>query len=243
MGGARAQAGVVIDIVFLDAGETLLHPHPSFHELFAIICADAGVDVTAEDVEGVQRRMAPHLVDLAEDTGVDNPSLAGADSRRFWTYLYRRFLEELGIEDESLVTRLYERFSSSSSYRLFDDALPAMTELRGRGYRLGLISNFEQWLEEMLVELEVGDLFDVAVISGVEGVEKPDPGIYRLALDRAKVAPEATVHVGDSPGLDVQPAREVGMNVVLLDRHGRYRDERVARIDSLQELPDVVSKL
>ena len=48
----------------------------------------------------------------------------------------------------------------------------------------GLISNFEEWLEEMLVELEVGHLFDVSVISGTEGLEKPDPAIFHLALER-----------------------------------------------------------
>ncbi len=233
----------MIEVVFFDAGETILHPHPSFPELFARVCARHGFAVETARVRAVQERLAPHLVDLAEETGVENPSLSSDDSVRFWSHLYRRLLAELGHEDEALVGRLYATFSSSASYRLFDDALPTLKALADRGYRLGLISNFEQWLEEMLVELEVGHLFDTAVISGLEGVEKPDPGIYRLALERAGVRASAAVHVGDSPAMDVTPASSTGMSTVLLDRAGRYPDWEGARIESLQELPPLLSKL
>jgi putative hydrolase of the HAD superfamily len=233
----------MIEMVFFDAGETILHPHPSFPELFARVCKRHGFDVETTRVRAVQERLAPHLVDLAEDTGVENPSLSPDDSLRFWSHLYRRLLAELDHQDEALVSRLYATFSSSASYRLFDDVLPNLKALHDRGYRLGLISNFEQWLEEMLVELEVGHLFDTAVISGLEGVEKPDPGIYRIALDRAGVRAPAAVHVGDSPAMDVAPASSAGMGTVLLDRAGRYRDWEGARIESLHELPHLLSRL
>lgn len=233
-----------IEIVFLDAGETILYPHPSFSELFASVVTEAGVSISAQDVEDVRRRLAPHLVDMAEDSGAaTGVSLSEESSRRFWTFLYRRFLEELGHEDEVLVERLFAVFSSTSTYRLYDDVLPALHELSEAGYRLGLISNFERWLEEMLVELEVGHIFDVAVISGIEGVEKPDASIYRRALDKAGVEPAGAVHVGDSPGLDVEPARSVGMATVLLDRLGRYEEHDGPRVASLKELPVVLSKL
>ncbi|MGH2825474.1 MAG: HAD family hydrolase, partial [Actinomycetota bacterium] len=129
------------------------------------------------------------------------------------------------------------------SYMLFPDALPVLRDLHSRGYRLGLISNFEQWLEERLVELEVGQLFDVSVISGFVLIEKPDPAIYSLALKRAGVPPHRAVHVGDSMSMDVEPASSVGMHTVLLDRSGRYRDEPVPRIESLQDLPPLLEKL
>lgn len=233
----------MIEIVFFDAGETLLHPHPSFPEVFAQVCEENGRPITVEEIAEIQQRLAPHLVDLAEETGVENPTFSEKESVAFWSYLYRRFLEELAIEDESLVTKLYARFSSTSTYRLFEDSLPALSAVQEAGYRLGLISNFEGWLEEMLVELEVGHLFDVRVISGVEGVEKPDPAIYRLALEKAAVEGDRAVHVGDSPSLDVTPSQEVGMNPVLLDRYDRYPDIHVPRVKSLEDLPAVVAKL
>ncbi|MCA1708641.1 MAG: HAD-IA family hydrolase [Actinobacteria bacterium] len=230
-------------MVFFDAGETILHPHPSFPELFAEVCGRRGHDVDADDVSRVQQKLAPHLVELAEGSGVTEPSLSTEDSLVFWSHLYRRLLQEFGVRDESLVAEMYAVFSSTSSYRLFEDALPALTRLSEAGYRLGLISNFEAWLEEMLVELEVGHLFDVSIISGLEGVEKPDPKIYRRAIEVAGVRADRVVHVGDSPAMDVEPARSVGINAVLLDRWDRYRESEARRIRSLAELPDLVHSL
>ena len=234
---------VTIDIVFFDAGETLVHPHPSFPELFAEIATEAGHNISSEDVAGVQSRLAPHLIDLAEDTGVSNPSLTPEDSRAFWTFLYKRFLEELGIENDSVADSLYAKFSSVSSYALFDDVQDALKSVASAGYRIGLISNFEGWLDEMLVELEVGDVFEVKVISGLVGIEKPDPAIYSLALEQAGVEASAAAHVGDSPGLDVEPAMSVGIRPILIDRFDRYPDQDVTRVKSLTELPTVLEKL
>lgn len=232
-----------IDIVFFDAGETIIHPYPSFPELFAQICHERGFEVRPDDVRDVQERLAPHLIDLAEDSGVTAPSLNAEDSRRFWTFLYRRFLAELDIADDHLPHELFTRFSTSSTYRLFDDVKPALTEIEESGYRLGLISNFEGWLEQILVEQEVGGSFDVTVISGVEGVEKPDPAIYELAVQRAGVDPSRCVHVGDSMALDVVPATKVGIKAVLLDRVGRYPDPGYPTIASLEELPTIITNL
>lgn len=232
----------MIEAVFFDAGETLLRPHPSFAELFATICEENGRPVTAEQVRGVQERLAPHLVDLAEDTGVRNPTFSDEDSRTFWIYLYRRFLDELGLSDGALEGALYERFSDSSSYMLFDDVLPALDAL-ARVHRLGLISNFEGWLEERLVELEVGPRFEVIVISGVELVEKPDPGIYELALHRMGLPAASCAHVGDSIKLDVEPAIALGMSAILLDRADRYPDPPCPKITTLEDLPQLVANL
>ncbi|MPZ90293.1 MAG: HAD-IA family hydrolase [Actinobacteria bacterium] len=232
-----------IEIVFFDAGDTLLGPHPSFPELFSRVCREHGYDVSPEVVVRVRSELAPNLIDLAEETGVDNPSFSSEASRSFWGYLYMRFLTALEIADSELAAALLERFSTSSSYMLFGDVLATLRRLHDGGYRLGLISNFEQWLAERLIELEVGQLFDVTVISGFVKIEKPDPAIYELALQRARVEPARAVHVGDSMSMDVEPAVSVGMHAVLLDRAGRFPDSKVPRIESLEELPGVVAKL
>lgn len=233
----------MIDLVFFDAGDTLLRPHPSFEELFASVCASSGYEVDPPDVVRVRERLAPHLIDIAEATGVENPSLSAEASLSFWSFLYRRFLAELGIDDENLVAELFALFSSSASYQLFDDVKPAVDALTSGGYRLGLISNFETWLEDMLVDLELGDVFDPVVISGREGIEKPDPALYRIAVERAGIDPSRALHVGDSPQMDIEPALAVGLQAVLLDRSDRYAGGPYPSIASLAELPTLLARL
>ena len=232
----------MIEVVFFDAGETILHPHPSFPELFASTSREHGFDVTPDEIAPVLYGMVRNLATVAEEARVESPSLSEVESHRFWTYLYSRCLEQLGINDESLPDELYKVFSDMSTYRLFDDVLPTLGRLAEEGYALGLISNFEGWLEELLVELEVGHVFDYSVISGVEGIEKPDPRIYELALERAGTTASAAMHIGDSMMMDVEPATSVGIRAVLLDRSGRHPEVDCPSISSLEELPDLISK-
>lgn len=235
---------MTIEMVFFDAGGTILDPHPSFPELFAMTCRAHGFDVTPQDVAEVQDRLAPHLVELLDEADLDHgPTLSPEASRRFWTFTYTRFLGELGIDDETMTNKLYETFSSTESYRLYDDVKPTLDEIETAGYRLGLISNFDSWLEKMLIEMEVGHIFEPSIISSIEGIEKPDPAIYRLAVERAGVTPDRTVHIGDSPAMDMEPASAAGITPILLDRAGRYPDSRYARIRELTELLPLISEM
>jgi putative hydrolase of the HAD superfamily len=95
----------------------------------------------------------------------------------------------------------------------------------------------------MLLEMEVGHIFEPSIISGMVGVEKPDPEIYRIAVERAGVKPESCVHIGDSPRTDMEPAVEVGITPILIDRAGRYPESRYARIRELTELLPLISEM
>jgi FMN phosphatase YigB (HAD superfamily) len=78
------------------------------------------------------------------------------------------------------------------------------------------------------------------VVSGLEGMEKPDLRIYRLALDRAGVDAAEAAFVGDSPEFDVDPPAALGMFPVLIDRDDLYAGFVGTRILRLTDLPDVL---
>ena len=162
-------------------------------------------------------------------------------SRRFWHEVYEIFLRELGVPNANgLIDTVYSEFTDLSNYRLFEDVPAVLERLRGAGLILGVVSNFEAWLERLLDELEVTDYFAVMVVSGVEGMEKPDPRLFELAMTRAGVAPQVSVYVGDNPEFDVDPALAVGMFPILIDRRGRFPEAPGARIGSMGELPGVL---
>ena len=110
-------------------------------------------------------------------------------------------------------------------------AAAGLRSLRSAGLAVGCISNSDGTVEELLQRVGLGDALDFVVDSGVVGVEKPDPAIFALALERAGVAPAEALHVGDLFAVDVVGARRAGIEPVLLDPLGRYGDRgcRTAR--------------
>ena len=117
---------------------------------------------------------------------------------------------------------------------LFDDVRPALETLAARGVKLGVVSNFEPWLEDVLALQGVDHLFAAVAISGRLGVAKPDPEIFRWAIREAGADPAATLHVGDQPANDVAAARAVGITPVLIDRFARHPGpDGVHRVEDL----------
>jgi putative hydrolase of the HAD superfamily len=225
--------------VFFDAGETLVHPHPSFLELFQMILEREGhhVDqgVLVDGLSVVTERFAQ-----AARTGrvwSNSPER----SRAFWLGVYGDLLERVGVLDgRALPERLYAEFTDLANYRLFEDVKSTLERLRDAGMPMGIVSNFEEWLERLLDRLGVTGFFETRVISGVEGIEKPDPRIFRIALERAGVEPADGVYVGDNPAFDTEPAEALGMLGVLIDRRGRHPAHPGIRITTLADLPSAI---
>jgi putative hydrolase of the HAD superfamily len=84
--------------------------------------------------------------------------------------------------------------------------LDTIARLRAHGLALAVVSNWDETLPERLEEFDV----DVVVSSAEAGASKPDPAVFRLALERLGVRPERALHVGDSPA-DEEGARAAGM--------------------------------
>jgi len=226
------------DAVLFDAGETLLHPDPSFPELIARFVRERGHEVSTRAVLDAEAALASSLADRFVTGG--GWSLSRERSRSHWTSLYREFAQHLGIDDPGLPDHLYDRFAQAEHYTLFPDALPALRDLRARGYRLGIVSNFEAWLDGLLASLDVIPIVDAVVVSGAEGVEKPDRKIFDIALQRVGVPAERACYVGDSPHFDVEAARAAGMHALLIDRRGRYDPARWPVVRSLSDVAEAL---
>ena len=120
-------------------------------------------------------------------------------------------LAELGVADaDGLATTLHREFTRMENYVLFDDVRPDDRGAAEAGLLLGIVSNFEAWLEEWFGVHELVETFPVRVISGIEGIEKPDQRIFRLALERAGVDAAESAYVGDNPEFDVDPPAALG---------------------------------
>ena len=126
-------------------------------------------------------------------------------------------------------------------------ALALLAALRGRGLRLGVISNTIQpayAMDEGLVRRGIADFFPIAVYSSAVRVAKPHPAIFRVALDAAGVAPEHAVYVGDRLRADVAGAQGVGMKGVLIEvAHRVEQDPDIIPDARIRELPELLGVL
>lgn len=121
---------------------------------------------------------------------------------------------------------------------LFPESKKVLLELQKRGFRLGLVTNTAPFRKGLFKKLGIEGLFDAVVNSSEEGVIKPDPKIFRIALKRLGAKPNECVMVGDKPRTDIKGAKNAGMKAILLDRKGKHKSLEGSneKIKSLEEL-------
>jgi putative hydrolase of the HAD superfamily len=124
-----------------------------------------------------------------------------------------------------------------------EGALETLRELRERGFRLGMISVCSEEVAELWEETPFGGLFDSTVFSCSVGLRKPDPAIYRLALDELGVEPGDALFVGDGANDELAGAERVGMRAVLILRAGQdepYWEEARGWQPRIHAIPEVL---
>jgi len=221
--------------VFLDAGGVLVFPN-------WIRVSDAlarhGVIVPAPRLAAAEPRAKKQL-----DTGATIQ--ATNDRQRGWTY-FDLVLAEAGVPRSdataAALTELDDYHRQSNLWETVPpDILPALAELRARGLRLVVVSNANGTLHRAFDRLGLSSALDVVFDSHVEGVEKPDPRFFRIALERSGARAETTVHVGDLYHVDVVGARAAGLEAMLLDVADLYPDADCTRLRSLGDLALAIS--
>jgi putative hydrolase of the HAD superfamily len=230
----------VTKAVFFDAGHTLLYAHPDLGSVYADVTAALGTRIAPEQFVEV-------FVPVFKEATLQYAQVAEASDAldlAMWRDITRRIYDRLpslaGLDFEAWFTRLYRRFGEPEAWKFYDDVESALRELRGRGLKIGVISNWDTRLKAISDGLGLTPLVDFLVISAEAGVRKPDPRIFSLALEKAGVRPEEAIHVGDLMEDDVAGARRAGIRGVLIDRRKRLTPEGVPpdviRVTSLAEL-------
>lgn len=168
-----------------------------------------------------------------------------AETDGFWLNLTRDWLTEIDVQADAaeLVDRAMEQLfhRDSQVIRLFDDVVPALEGLRRKGLRMAVISNWDTSLHRAIEGHGLTEYFELRVASLEYGVEKPDPALFCAALEVAKVAPNAALHVGDDPLDDVRGAKSAGLHAVLIDRS--QEELLPIRVATLSQLPEVIASI
>ncbi|MDP2312870.1 MAG: HAD family hydrolase [Pseudomonadota bacterium] len=190
------------EVVLFDAGGVLLLP-----DWERVAAAIRGLGAPAE---------AAALAVAAAEV----PAAAGKNDRERWqAYVEAVYSAAAGSTLRPWIHPLYDQHMAEHFWsRPAPEANAVLTRLRGAGLRLGVVSNSTGAVGAELVRAGLSHQFEHVLDSALEGVEKPDPVLFRRALDRMGVVAARTVFVGDTWDVDIEGARAVGMHTVFVSR-------------------------
>ncbi|PIF00770.1 MAG: noncanonical pyrimidine nucleotidase, YjjG family [Maribacter sp.] len=147
--------------------------------------------------------------------------------------------DDLGHElSDTVINQLaIDYIEQLSSYNhLFPNALEVLEYLKPK-YRLHIITNgFKEVQEKKLVNAKIRDYFDQVINSEVAGVKKPDPRIFKWALDKAQATSESSIMIGDSLEADILGAKEAGFYALHFNAHNEPEHEICEIIYDLSEI-------
>jgi putative hydrolase of the HAD superfamily len=215
--------------VFFDVGNTLLFANRP--RILAPLHL-RGIVPTEEQLRGLEGEVKNKFDDIVEHGGKADHS--------FWDMFYARLFEELRLGDEDLRQQLIANTRTSANW---DQLRPGTHEALGQireKYKTAVISNADGKIAAVLARCGLADGFLTITDSGIVGREKPDPVIFDTAMQSVAAKPEESLYVGDVYSVDYRGATGAGMQAVLFDVAGAYRDKGLPRVESLEGLVGMI---
>jgi putative hydrolase of the HAD superfamily len=222
----------VFDVTWItfDMGGTLLFPQPSVGEVYAEILSRHGHAREPQVLEEAFMRI------WKADVQQCLPEISAASEKSRWrSVVQQTFAGIAPLDLDLLFEDLWIAFGQADRWRLPEQTLPTLETLRNRGYRLAVLSNWDERLRPLLEEVGIAAFFEHIFVSCELGCEKPDPRIFTHVEGQLGVDGSQILHIGDSFLHDVKGARSRGWHVVqaFCEIAG---DETPHRISSLPEL-------
>jgi putative hydrolase of the HAD superfamily len=211
--------------VFFDVGSTLLFANRDrmLQPLYA-----RGIVPSEKDLRALECIVKNEFDDILEHDG-------RAD-HGFWDMFYMRLFEKHQLTDEPLRRRLIANTRDSSNWDQMRPGTREALERIAQRHQIAVISNADGKIAELLGRCGIADCFRTITDSGIVGHEKPHPRIFETALASVSAQPGESLYVGDVYAVDYRGATGAGMEAVLFDVCGAYRDKGLPRVETLEEL-------
>ena len=226
-------------LVTFDCAETMVRVPANWSMgWFTASCArHIGLDPTDEDAALYQQM---YVARLPEFVAV-NMSRDPGRQKAFWADLAEDWIKQTNLPQTAL-GQLHAAAEElgfgphSILFDLYDDVSPCLDKLDRLGIRAAVVSNWDYSLHRVLRIFGLADRFIVGKASLEEGVEKPNPRLFQIALTEAGFSASDTLHVGDHPVDDIQGAAAAGIRAVRIDRSLQASQRPV--ISTLLDLPE-----
>jgi putative hydrolase of the HAD superfamily len=237
----------ILRVVFFDAAGTLFNARQPVGATYARLAREFGLDVSGAAVTAGFHRAFGNSPELAFGKGHSEAQLRRLE-RAWWKAVVARTFEGLGEfpRFDDFFEALFAFFADPRHWEIDPEASATLRRLKQQGLQLGVISNFDFRLYQILEALELRPHFDSITISSQAGFAKPRQEVFEVALAKHGLRPAQALHVGDSLRLDFEAAAAVGMSAALLEPGlgGPVSiEDRKARIRSLAYLKEVTQVL
>jgi len=214
-----------VKAIFFDVGNTLLFPDRT-HILAPL--HQRKLTPSLDQWHAIERKTKKEFDDILQHDGKADHS--------FWYLFYSHLLPELGVHDDALRDTLVNATRISANWCDIRPGTCETLQRLGRRYPLAVISNADGKIADVLNRCGIADCFQQITDSGLVGFEKPHPAIFEAALRAMNVSPEESLYVGDVFSVDYAGATRAGMQAILFDVSGAYRESTLPRVESLEEL-------
>jgi putative hydrolase of the HAD superfamily len=209
--------------IFFDVGNTLLFPNRA--RMLAPIPAEQ--HPTLAQWQALERRTKQEF-----DAGMTG----GKVDHGFWWTFHTYLLQDLNSLDDGVRDTIVENTQNSANWdQILPETRQALERIR-QEYGIAVISNADGRIDAVLRRCGICDCFASITDSGNVGHEKPHPAIFEAALKEMKADPAESLYVGDVYSVDYVGATKAGMDAVLFDVAGAYRERGLPRVESLREL-------
>lgn len=242
-----------IAAVTFDLWDTLIQEHPGGSEKVAgirvgrigSVLASAGAPHTREEIMAAHEKTGQFL-QLVWSKKRDLP--LGDQVLFLLNSIDGGLPGRLRKEDLREIEEAYSASILDNPPRLLPGVKDALGEVKGSGYRTGLISNTGRTpgstLRTLMGRLGILDFFDTTTFSNEILVRKPAPEAFRSTLDRLKTSPRMSVHIGDDPVSDIAGAKRAGMSAIQVVPEGKRPSEKAdSAVSSLVTIPSTIRKL
>lgn len=207
----------MIKTIFFDAAGTLLYLTQTVGWHYALVGREIGLDLHSATLD---RAFASAWKRMPLRPPAEGPR--ENDDKDWWRELVDVVLNDAAprlseLDRDNFFEIAYEHFAETGVWELYPEVIDVLDQLQSK-YQLAVVSNFDGRLRVILERLGISKYFCHVFVSSELGVDKPDPEIFRRALDFFESQPNETLHVGDDPERDWQAATAAGLQVFRLER-------------------------
>lgn len=226
---------MALKAVIFDAGNTIMLIN---YGVVTEALAAEGFDVDETAVREAEYRARVRLDQiLARRNSTEAPQIF----HRYMQFVCEGIGVPWGVAAEQALQRLAEYHRTHNLWNQPNpQAFAVLQALRDRGLTLGMISNSNGWVERLMTESGLRPYFHFVLDSRLVGVEKPDPRIFRMALDQVGIGPAEALYIGDLYSIDIVGPRAAGMRAILLDPAGLWEQVDCAKARDLSEAAHLV---